>query len=130
MAIRSRPPVFSSNSWDRGRAEGNLGEGLESRSYAFRHSNADPPDGAAGGAFKINLAFYDGHVENVGVRQTMRADGRVRVQTGNENWGLWSKDVSTWNADGYYIPEGYDRAATSFHILTTDGIRGRDILGD
>ncbi len=74
--------------------------------------------------------FYDGHVENVGVRNTMRADGRVRVQTNNENWGLWSKDVSTWRANGYFIPEGYDRAATSFHILTTDGIRGRDIVGD
>jgi len=29
---------------------------------------------------------------------------------------------------GFYIPEGYDFAATSFHILTSDGIRGRDTL--
>ncbi len=74
--------------------------------------------------------FYDGHVETVGVRQTMRADGRMRVQTGQENWGLWSQDVDPWGTDGYLIELGYDRAATSFHILTTDGIRGRDILGD
>jgi prepilin-type N-terminal cleavage/methylation domain-containing protein len=73
--------------------------------------------------------FYDGHVENIGVRNTMRADGRVRQQTGNENWGLWSKDT-TYGEDGYLIEYGYDQAATSFHILTTGGILGRDILGD
>jgi prepilin-type N-terminal cleavage/methylation domain-containing protein len=73
--------------------------------------------------------FYDGHVEGIGVRNTMRADGRMRQQTGNENWGLWSKDT-VWGEDGYLIEYGYDQAASSFHILTTDGIRGRDILGD
>ena len=73
--------------------------------------------------------FYDGHVENIGVRNTMRADGRMRQQTGHENWGLWSKDTDL-GADGYLIEYGYDQADTSFHILTTDGIRGRDILGD
>jgi hypothetical protein len=59
----------------------------------------------------------------------MRADGRMRQQTGNEDWGLWSKDTH-WGEDGYLIEYGYDQAATSYHILTTDGIRGRDILGD
>ena len=73
--------------------------------------------------------FYDGHVEHIGVRQTMRADGRMRTQAGNENWGLWSQDTP-WREDGYLSEYGYDRAQTSFHILTTDGILGRDILGD
>ena len=73
--------------------------------------------------------FYDGHVETIGTRNTMRADGRMRVQTGNDNWGLWSKDTS-FGADGYLIQYGYDQAATSYHILTTDGIRGRDITAD
>ncbi len=73
--------------------------------------------------------FYDGHVENVGTRNTMRADGRMRVQTDNPDWGLWSKDTY-WADNGYFIDAGYDQAATSFHILTTDGIRGRDIVGD
>ena len=41
--------------------------------------------------------------------------------------GLWSKDTP-WDDDGYLIQYGYDEAETSFHILTTDGIRGRDIL--
>jgi hypothetical protein len=31
--------------------------------------------------------------------------------------------------DGYFIDLGFDHAETSFHILTTDGIRGRDTLG-
>ncbi len=73
--------------------------------------------------------FYDGHVENVGTRNTMRADGRMRVQTDELNWGLWSKDTAFGDL-GYHIDAGYDQAATSFHILTTDGIRGRDIVGD
>ena len=71
--------------------------------------------------------FYDGHVEMVGVRDAMHADARVRTQTGNPNWGLWSQDTA-FGADGYLIEYGYDQAATSFHILTTDGIRGRDVI--
>ncbi|MBT8485594.1 MAG: type II secretion system protein [Phycisphaerales bacterium] len=73
--------------------------------------------------------FYDGHVESVGVRKAMRADGRMRTQTGIPNWGLWSQDTA-YGADGYLIDWGYDQAATSFHILTTDGIRGRDVVSD
>lgn len=73
--------------------------------------------------------FYDGHVGGVGVRKAMRADGRMRAQTGSGDWGLWSHDTPM-GVDGYFIQEGYDQAASSFHILTTDGIRGRDVLGN
>ena len=59
-------------------------------------------------------------------REAMRADGRHTAQAG---FGLWSRDT-TFGEDGYYIDTAYDQAATSFHILTTDGIRGRDILAD
>jgi hypothetical protein len=31
-----------------------------------------------------------------------------------------------WGQNGYLSEDGYDKANTSFHILTTDGIRGRD----
>ena len=34
--------------------------------YAFRHATSEPPTGAAANAFKLNLAFYDGHVETMG----------------------------------------------------------------
>lgn len=73
--------------------------------------------------------FYDGHVESVGTRSAMRADGRVRAQTRNENWGLWSKDTP-WEENGYFSEYGYDQAETSYHILTTGGIRGRDVSGE
>ncbi len=72
--------------------------------------------------------FYDGHVETVGVRGAMRADGAMRQQTRDEEWGLWSHDTP-WGLDGYLSAYGYDQAQTSFHILTTDGIRGRDVIG-
>ncbi|HKQ47731.1 MAG TPA: hypothetical protein VJZ71_06665 [Phycisphaerae bacterium] len=54
-------------SWDRSRAPGNgyLGS-REPRRYAFRHADNDPPVGAPGDAFKLNLAFHDGHVETQG----------------------------------------------------------------
>jgi hypothetical protein len=84
--------------------------------WYFHHSQESSP---------ITL-FYDGHVGAIGVRQAERADGRMRAQ-GGTNWGLWSKDTA-WGTDGYLIEFGYDAANTSFHILTTDGIKGRDIF--
>ena len=70
--------------------------------------------------------FYDSHVETVGVRKAERADGRVQAQDGV---GLWKRNTAL-GTDGYLIDYGYDFAATSFHILTIDGIKGRDILAD
>jgi prepilin-type N-terminal cleavage/methylation domain-containing protein len=70
--------------------------------------------------------FYDGHVEGVGCRKAERADLRQQSLLG---YGLWSKDTG-FGENGYFIDLGYDQAATSFHILTTDGIRGRDIISD
>ena len=73
--------------------------------------------------------FYDGHIEPLGVREAEKADSRVLAQT-NDLYGLWSRDTEPYGQDGYYIDYGYDFAETSFHILTTDGIRGRDKVGD
>ena len=43
--------------------------------------------------------------------------------------GLWSRDTQ-WGADGYYGELSYDTLVnTSFHVLTTDGITGRDVMG-
>jgi prepilin-type N-terminal cleavage/methylation domain-containing protein/prepilin-type processing-associated H-X9-DG protein len=56
-----------SRSWDRSRAPGNGDTGgVDARMYAFRHSMAEPPVGAPGNAYKLNLAYYDGHVETMG----------------------------------------------------------------
>ena len=83
--------------------------------------------------------FYDGHVKSVGVREAITADKRMLSQTGDPEWGLWSRDTPFGGemtqgegpTGGYFMQYGYDNLSfTSFHILTTDGIRGRDILGD
>ncbi len=56
-----------SRSWDRSRAPGNGDTGgIDARMYAFRHSTSEPPVGATGNVYKLNLAFYDGHVESMG----------------------------------------------------------------
>ena len=61
----------------------------------------------------------------LGVREAMAADDRHDSQFG---FGLWSRDTP-WGANGYLIDTGWDFLAnTSFHVLTTDGIRGRDVL--
>jgi prepilin-type processing-associated H-X9-DG protein len=54
-------------SWDRSRAPGNGYTGnFDPRIYAFRHADAEPPVGARPNVFKLNLAFYDGHVATQG----------------------------------------------------------------
>jgi prepilin-type N-terminal cleavage/methylation domain-containing protein len=71
--------------------------------------------------------FYDGHVEGLGVKEAMSADSRQGAQAG---YGLWSRDTP-FGEDGYFNSAGWDYLAeTAFHILTTDGILGRDKIGD
>ncbi len=69
--------------------------------------------------------FYDAHVALVGAHEAMLADNRHNNQVG---YGLWSRDTP-FGEDGYMIDVGYDFAETSFHILTTDGALGRDVIG-
>jgi hypothetical protein len=69
--------------------------------------------------------FYDGSVRLMGCLEAMSSDRRVNRQAGV---GLWSRDTP-FGTDGYFIGDGYDFAATAFHILTTEGVRGRDTIG-
>ncbi len=59
------------------------------------------------------------------VFEAMSSDRRADNQTG---YGLWSRDTP-FGTDGYFISDGYDFADTSYHILTTEGVRGRDTIG-
>ena len=68
--------------------------------------------------------FYDGHVRGLSVLEAQQSSDRHAWQTG---WRLWSHDTP-FGEDGYFVPEGSDFADTSYHILTTDGVRGRDTL--
>jgi hypothetical protein len=93
----------------------NFGSVLDCEPYYFNHGLTSSPV----------AAFYDGHVQLVGAHEAMLADRRHTLQMGH---GLWSRDTP-FGDDGYFQDVGYDFAETSFHILTTDGARGRDILG-
>ena len=70
--------------------------------------------------------FYDAHVETADVRKAERADLRQQSLVG---YGLWSRDTGL-GEEGYFSDIGYDQAYASYHILTTDGIRGRDFIAD
>ena len=89
--------------------------------------------------------FFDGHVSVVGVTDAMEADTRAQKQAADNNTctycpsnpnstndcqtGLWSRDTQ-WGTDGYYGNYSYDNIVdTAYHILTTDGIMGRDVIG-
>ncbi len=69
--------------------------------------------------------FYDNSVRLMSVTEAMQSDRRAEYQTGV---GLWTRDTS-FGDDGFFISDGYDYASSSFHTLTTEGIRGRDTTG-
>ncbi len=83
--------------------------------YYFNHSFHSVP---------VTL-FYDGSVRMMGVTEALSSDRRAEHQSGH---GLWSRDTP-FGEDGYLIADGYDFVATSYHILTIDGVRGRDTTG-
>ena len=74
--------------------------------------------------------FYDASVRMMGVMEAMSSDRRSIRQTGGEEdgVGLWTRDTP-FLEDGFFIQDAYDFVETSFHILTTDGARGRDTVG-
>ncbi len=69
--------------------------------------------------------FYDGSVRLMSCLEAMSSDRRIFRQAGV---GLWTRDTP-FGTDGYFIGDGYDFAATGYHILTTEGVRGRDTIG-
>ncbi|MCH7798505.1 MAG: hypothetical protein IID28_08690, partial [Planctomycetes bacterium] len=72
--------------------------------------------------------FYDGHVRLLPNSEVLFADFQVLAQT-NQVDGLWHRGTP-FGAGGYFIAEGFDGAPLSHHVLTTDGILGRDTLGE
>ena len=70
--------------------------------------------------------FFDGSIEPLRTGDVQRDDERVLRQTGGFD-GLWSRDTPLGTA-GYFGHGSFDGTIVSHHILTTDGIRGRDTL--
>ena len=65
--------------------------------------------------------FFDGHIELVGCMRAQQAEQRAGQ--------LWSRNTPL-GAAGYFGGQSYDfLVRTSFHVLTLDGIEGRDVLG-
>lgn len=82
--------------------------------------------------------FLDGHVQLCGMNTAINDDKRASVQNAS-NAGMCANGKGLWHrgtpcgANGWYTTgSGYDPLVdmkpTSFHMLTTDGILGRDIL--
>ena len=54
-----------SKAWDRGKAPGNKSAGkLDARQFSFRHGQRTP--GGPANSFRMNVGFFDGHVETMG----------------------------------------------------------------
>jgi hypothetical protein len=68
--------------------------------------------------------FYDGSIRLLSVREAIESDARFVHQN---DYGLWSRDTP-FGDSGYLSGIAFDFADTSYHVLTTDGIRGRDTL--
>ncbi len=81
--------------------------------------------------------YFDGHVQMTGVSDAMEADARVKGQNAtNTNVaanarGLWHRGTPLGgDFNAYYTAQAYDQLVnTAFHVLTTDGIQGRDVVG-
>jgi hypothetical protein len=82
--------------------------------WYFNHGRASAPASL----------FYDLSVRLLPNAEVEEADLRLIGQTGH---GLWSRDTVFGN-DGYFNEYGYDDLQLSHHVLTTDGILGRDTL--
>lgn len=85
--------------------------------YFFNHSIDSSP---------VAL-FYDGHVRQLPNTEVRASDQQVLRQTRGVD-GLWSRDTPL-GSDGYYNNYSLDNPELSHHILTTNGIMGRDTLG-
>jgi type II secretory pathway pseudopilin PulG len=72
--------------------------------------------------------FFDGHVRLLPNSEVLLADFQVLAQTKQVD-GLWHR-ATPFGASGYFIESGFDGVPLSHHILTTDGILGRDTLGE
>ncbi len=72
--------------------------------------------------------FYDLNVRLMSNAEVLAADQLVLKQTGGVD-GLWHRGTP-FGENGYVIDFGIDGVPLSHHILTTDGILGRDTLGE
>ena len=81
--------------------------------------------------------FFDGHTSVAGVADAMESDGRVARQNVNDGGvgqaarGLWHRGTPLGgDQSAFYTNQAYDMIVnTAYHVLTVDGILGRDFIG-
>lgn len=78
----------------------------------------------AGPGSQPGAIFYDGHWSFVPMSTFAADDEMAAQQTGD---GLWSRDTP-YGAGGVWANEAIDGFRNSAHLLTTEGILGRDLL--
>lgn len=103
-------------------------QGLECQPYFFNHATTSNPV----------CWYFDGHIAGAGATDAESADGRMRAQSVGQpgmpasGWGLWSRDTpAPGGANGYHMenPLAFEPwLQTSYHVLTIDGIKGRDFI--
>lgn len=73
-----------------------------------------------------NALFYDGSVRILGTMKAQQDDQRAQLSPGGAP--LWSRSTPL-GSNGYFTNQSHDFLTdTSHHILTVDGIAGRDTL--
>ena len=91
------------------------------------------------------MCFFDGHVDTITITQMVVSDTLIREMSEGaaligkgpcegykvplNEWqnGLWSRDTPL-GAGGYFSAEAIGGVSTGAHVVTTDGIRGRDVV--
>jgi len=81
------------------------------------------------------MLFYDGHVASFGQGDSIDSNARIATQNGRPNdgglWTIhtkWAGGYADFSDGGYYMETGLDWSSTSYHMLTRDGIKGRDFV--
>lgn len=93
-----------SRSWDRTWAASGPAGDIDARAYAYRHSTADPGQGAPGNAYKGNFAFHDGHAETLGDLESSNPNYWLPQGTayfpGGGSAGTWDDTRTTFGIVG------------------------------
>jgi len=78
----------------------------------------------ASGRSRPGCLFFDGHAAFVSMESFAADDAMAQMQTGD---GLWSRDTA-YGPLGVFGAQALDGFANSAHLLTIDGVQGRDLL--
>jgi hypothetical protein len=102
---------------------------LKSRMCEYSWMRNAPSAGLAFNAGRASAPFtlfFDGSVQKVTMNHA-EADDIIVRENSKSGDGLWSDDTP-FGVDGWQPDASVDGVRTSFHILTTGGILGRDLL--